>query len=642
METRLLLNNGTEVDLGVFHGMKQFEPFGLDAENECLWQKGTQIPLPPKPFAVLRYLVEHPGRLITHDELLEALWPETYVQPQVLRTYMLDLRKALGDDAREPRFIQTVPKRGFRFIAPVTDGTGQAQPQVERRSAIQSIQIVAPVAVVSSIVNRDAEMASLKAQFALAAGGQRQVVFVTGEPGIGKTALVDAFCDQAPATTARGQCVEGFAVKEEYYPFTEALRQVCASSQGDEACRALARMAPAWLACLGHESPGQSHAQAEAQAEGRERMPGDLCAALEELAAERPLMLIFEDLQWADDATLHLISALARRRGPAKLMLIATYRPQDATAENPLRGLKQDLRMRRLCTEIALEPLARAAVRDLVSRELHIDSKSGATAEELPKGLAAFVHRRSEGNPLFVIAILEHLMAEGHLVREARDGSARWIQTATEEEMEAGLPDGLAQMIELEIARLGPQEQRMLEAGALMNIAFPAWAVAAALEMDPAETEDACQELARRLYFVQAAGQDELPDGTRSTFYVFTHGLYREVLWRKQAEARRARRHVRIAEHLATLFAGREGNVASEMAVHYEAAGEWPRAVNALRSAARHAQERRASTEAVELLERALRLAENLRESDRNTAADAICGQLAEVREFLSLPLEAV
>src|SRR6202050_4109360 len=101
--------------------MKQFECFGLDTANQCLLRHGAPIDLPPKPFAVLRYLVENPGRLITHDELLDALWPETYVQPQVLRTYVLDLRKVLGDDAGKPRFIQTVHKRGFRFVTPVTE-----------------------------------------------------------------------------------------------------------------------------------------------------------------------------------------------------------------------------------------------------------------------------------------------------------------------------------------------------------------------------------------------------------------------------------------------------------------------------------------------------------------------------------------
>src|SRR6476660_6332872 len=108
--------------------MNQFGSFGLDTSNECLWREGVQIELAPKPFSVLRYLVENPGRLITHDELLDAVWPATYVQPQVLRTYMLELRKVLGDDASSPRFIQTIPKRGYRFVAAVRQ---DAQPAIE-------------------------------------------------------------------------------------------------------------------------------------------------------------------------------------------------------------------------------------------------------------------------------------------------------------------------------------------------------------------------------------------------------------------------------------------------------------------------------------------------------------------------------
>src|ERR1700734_3124264 len=101
--------------------MKQFAGFRLDTANEGLWSGATQTALPPRPFMVLRYLVENPGRLITHDELLDALWPETFVQPQVLHTYMLELRKTLGDDAGEPRFIEPMPKRGYRFMAEVRE-----------------------------------------------------------------------------------------------------------------------------------------------------------------------------------------------------------------------------------------------------------------------------------------------------------------------------------------------------------------------------------------------------------------------------------------------------------------------------------------------------------------------------------------
>jgi predicted ATPase len=476
------------------------------------------------------------------------------------------------------------------------------------------------------IVDREEEMASLKSQVELLADGQRRVVFVTGEAGIGKTALVDAFCQRLdsgsaalPVRLGRGQCVEGFGRKEEYYPVMEALSQICAQPEGETACGILARMAPAWLGALGRDSGNA------APSTGRERMPGDLCAALEELAAEGPLILVFEDLHWADESTLHLISALARRRAQAKLLVLATYRAQDVAAEHPLRALKQDLRLRRLCTEIALTPLPETAVSELVARELK--------QEALPKGLTGFVHRRSEGNPLFVIAILEHLIAQRYLVRKQHGGKNTWEQRVAFAEMEAGVPDGLAQMIELEMARLSESEQRLLEAGSLMNVAFPAWAVAAALETDAAEVEEACDGLARRLHFVDRAGQDELPDGTRTSFYVFAHELYREVLYGRQTEARRARRHIRIAKRLAELFAGREGNVAREIAMHYEAAGDWRLAVDALRAAAKHAAERHAHAEAAELLEHALRVAENLTGTVRDAAAQEIGNELNLARE---------
>jgi DNA-binding winged helix-turn-helix (wHTH) protein len=581
--------------------MKQFESFRLDTVNGCLWRDGTQIALPPKPFAVLCYLAEHPGRLITHDELLDALWPETFVQPQVLRTYMLELRKVLGDDAGQPRFIQTQPKRGYRFVAEVTErGAAERGAPCEVKPA--------------GFVNRSDELVRLRAEFEAMAGGQRRMVFITGDAGIGKTALVDAFCRQesfpAPAAVARGQCVPGVGGKEEYYPVMEALGQLCASADGDLVCRVLSRIAPAWLSRLGRPA---GTAAGDAQVPAQDRMPGDLCAALEELAASTPLIVVLEDLHWADDSTLNLISALARRRAPARLMVLGTYRPRSVAAGHPLRALKQDLRVRKLCEEIALAPLTRTSVQQLLSGELKQDV--------LPGGLSAFIHRHSEGNPLFAIAILEHLIAQGCLACDDKDGATAWDLRTPLEDAGTGVPDELAQMVELEIERLSPLEQSVLEAGSLTAVAFPAWAVAAALEKDAAEIEELCDELARRVHFVERAGQDELPGGGSSNFYVFGHGLYREVLYQRQAGSRRARGHERIAARLGELFAGREADVAREMATHYEAAGNWQRAATALNAAARHAELRKAHAEAAELREHAQRLAKNVSGGERKNRA---------------------
>jgi predicted ATPase len=583
MERELLPRADSVIEPEI-RGMNQFEQFRLDTVNGCLWRNGSQITLPPKPFAVLRYLVENPGRVISHDELLDALWPETFVQPQVLRTYMLELRKVLGDDADQPRFIQTLPKRGYRFVAPVSQYAGTASAAARKAEADGAL---------ADFVNRAKELDRLRAEFVHAAGGERRVIFVTGEAGIGKTALVDAFCRlqsvTAPPAVARGQCVPGLGAKEEYYPVMEALRQLCASADGNAACRALSRLAPAWLAQLGRPT----EAMQPALTVPRQPMPGDLCAALEEIASAKPLILILEDLHWADDATLNLISAMARRRAKAQLMVVVTCRLRTVAAEYMLKTIKQELLIGRLCKEIALAPLNRLAVIQLISRELRQDG--------LPEELGVFVHQHSEGNPLFAIAMIEHLVAQRFLLCVDQEGTPRWQLSLPLAGSDAGVPGELVQMVELEIERLSPDEQSALEAGSLMSVAFPAWAVAAALGKDAIELEELCDALARRVHFLERAGHDELPDGNRSAFYVFTHGLYREVLYQRQAAARRAERHVRIAERLGELFKGREANVAREMAAQFEAAGHWDRAAAALRAAADRAGLRQAHAEAAEL-----------------------------------------
>jgi len=107
--------------------MKQFPPFRLDTVNQCLWRlrdsgDDERILLTPKAFAVLRYLVEHAGRLVTQDELLDVAWPETRAQPEVLKGQILAIRSALGDRPKNPIFIETLPRRGYRFIAAVSEG----------------------------------------------------------------------------------------------------------------------------------------------------------------------------------------------------------------------------------------------------------------------------------------------------------------------------------------------------------------------------------------------------------------------------------------------------------------------------------------------------------------------------------------
>ncbi len=576
--------------------LKQFGTFTLDTLNECLWRAGARIALPPKPFAVLRYLVEHPGRLVSHDELLDALWPETYVQPQILRTYMLDLRKVLEDDARNPRFIQSLPKRGYCFVASVTDG---ATPAIGSSSETPNV------------IGRDAELASLYAAMQQAAGGARQIVFINGEGGIGKSALIEAFRTRIEssqqAAAALGQCVPGFAGKQEYYPLADAFRCGSDASQATDLCRILHEHAA---------RPAGTDADADAAASP---VPSELCSALEDLARDKLLLLILEDLEWSDDSTLAVLSAMARRRGPAKLMIVATVAPRTGSKAGAITRLMHDLCLRRLCLQINLGRLPKSSVAHLIRARL------GQSA--LPDGLHEFVHVQSEGNPRFVLAILEHLITEKLLARIDNDHAPRW-ELQSPLELDAATPGELARTIELEIEHLSAEEQQLLEAGSLATVAFPAWMVAAALGQDVASTEEACDALARRVSFVKRAGEDELPDGTRSSFYVFAHAMFREVLYQRQSAARRAERHARVAQRLRAIFYGRDELIAREAAAHYEAAGDWTNAIAMLRLAARRALEMKAGSEAADLHQHIMRLSGYATHNGVRSVPTDVCDEL--------------
>lgn len=585
--------------------MKQFESFELDTSNECLWREGVQIALAAKAFSVLRYLVENPGRLITHDELLDVLWPTTYVQPQVLRTYILELRKVLGDDAKNPKFIQTIPKRGYSFAARVKE-------KADTDSASANVPgIPTPALRSTELVGRDEETFRLQQLAQLAASGHRQVVFITGEAGIGKTTLINAFREllniTAPqACVACGHCVEGLSEKDQYYPVFEAFGHYFAlTDQEREPAAGFARLRTL------------------------QNRAGELCEAIEELAQEKVLVFIVEDIQWAHESTLELIAALARRSTAANLLVIATYRPLDRSTKSYLRSIKQDLVVRHLCTELALEPLSKQALKLLLCHRLH--------QEELPTGLDSFIYKRSAGNPRLVLSLLDYMIAERVLVRaDAKNESSRWEQFTSIAEIEMSVPNELATLIEAEIDRLGPMQQKVLEAGSLMNIVFPVWAVAAVLEEDSEHVEQLCDDLERRTGLVRRAGHDDLPDGTRSDFYTFSHEFYREVLYQRQTTGRRAKGHIRIAERLSALFSGREANVMREIATQYEAAGKWQQTLYALRAGARDSHERHAYQESIQLLEHALRVAENIGSPERSVLVKEITGELNSTLEMIA------
>ena len=351
---------------------------------------------------------------------------------------------------------------------------------------------------IGRLVGRERPLGELRDSLGRALRGQRQIVFITGEPGIGKTTLADEFQRQVTELPglriARGQCVEGYGGKEAYYPMLQALRELCHGPVGESVLQILAAEAPTWLVQFpALVKPEQREMlQREILGATRERMLREIGDLLETITADSPLLLIFEDLQWADHSTVDLISALARRRARAKLLLIVTKRPMDMVPEHPLKVLRQDLLLHQLCREITLEALGEAEVAEYLSAE-----SSGVT---LPEGLAELLYRHSEGNPLFMVAALDHMTERGFLSRE----NGRWKLEVALDEIALEVPQKLRRMIEAQIDGLTPERQRVLETASVAGMVFSSAVCATAANLDPETFEELCEDLSRRHRIVRS------------------------------------------------------------------------------------------------------------------------------------------
>jgi predicted ATPase len=616
--------------------MKDFPPFRLDTVNECLWRRNhggeEQIRLTPKAFAVLRYLVGHAGRLVTQDELLNAVWPGSCVQPEVLKSQILDIRRCLGDNPKEPRFIETLPRRGYQFIASFQEASAESERDHEHLRR--------------QLVGRNAALTQLSEGLQRALGNEPQIIFVTGDAGIGKTALVDEFQCRISANVrmARAQCMQGYAGVEAYYPMLEALGQLCLGPEGNTVRSVLARQAPTWLVQFPAFMRQEQRALLEREIRGatRERMLREICDALVTIASDTPLLLVFEDLHRADHSTVDLISALARRRCSAKLMVIGTYLPADlAFSDHPLYALTRDLLIHQLCHEIALAPLNQFEVAEYLA--------GGPAGAAIPEGLAGLIHRYTEGNPLFMVTVLEHLTERNVISRE----SGRLTLAVPLEAIELRAPESLRQMIEVQIGGLSEEEHRVLEVGSIAGDVFSTVVGATAANIGVEKFESLCEGLSRRHRMVRAADILEFPGGTVSERYEFVHPMIREVLYQRQSVGRRAKLHRLIGEQLEALYTPNIDEAASELAHHSEQGRDWLRAIKFLQLAADAAARRFGPVQGARILEHALELVSKLPDADRASheisileKSATICSasldsRAAETHQFANRPVSA-
>ncbi len=585
-----------------------FEPFRVDVADERLWRGEDVVRLTNKAFCVLRHLVEHPAKLVTKDELMNAVWPDTNVSEAAMTVCIRELRQALEDDAQAPQFIETVRGRGYRFVAKVTFADRPSAQREPGAAAYPAPGFVprtplSPVIHPAPLVGREIELARLHQWFDNALEGMRRIGFIVGEAGIGKTTLVDAFMTQVERKGAlwigHGQCVDQYGAGEAYLPLLEALGRMCRGPEGEKLLALLRRQSPSWLLqmpALLSETERVTLQRVESGTTPA-RMLRELAEAVEQITAERPLLLVLEDLHWSDASTLAWLSYVARRPEKARLLVLGTYRPVEAiVAAHPLRTLTHELRGRGQCEELLLDYLSEDAVAAYLAGR--------CPGREIPAGLAHMLHQRTDGNPLFLVTLVNTLVREGKLL----EGTAGWELPEGLEAMAVDVPDSLRQLIELHLDQVRPEDQTILETGSVAGAEFSAAAVAAGVELEAESVEARCEAMARRALFVQVLGSEAWPDGTVAARYRFLHALHQEVLYNRIPAGQRIRWHRQIGNRLEAGHGGKAREIASELAEHFVRGRDAPRAVQYLLHAGENARQRSAYQEAIAHLTRGIEM----------------------------------
>jgi DNA-binding winged helix-turn-helix (wHTH) protein len=499
-----------------------FDRFELDEANASLTCDGQAVPLAPRPFELLCALARTPRVLITKNELLDRVWGHRFVSEAVLRTAVSDLRSALGEDPRRARFIETVSRRGYRFIGTLAN---DRPPPAAHPGA-------GPPAL-SSIVGRSDALDRLRTAWQHACTGSRQIVWVAGEAGVGKTTLIERFVGEVGEMhCAHGQCLDQYGAKESFHPVLDALTAMC--RRDSELAGLVATVAPSWLAQLpwlggtaerrgGHDEPGG----------GRACVLREMGELLDRCTGERPLLLVTEDLHWSDPATVQLIDYLARRRSPAKLLWLASFRLTEVIAgDHPLSAVRRELGLHGLATEIVLDAFSEKEVAEYLATR----APALAADEDFVRAL----HHRTDGLPLFVADLIDEWLTKGGFA-VAGGSPARSLLATT------GIPDALCGIVDRYVAQLTADQRSALEVASVCGPEFRLSTVAKVLGREVGALAASWAELTHGKRWLREAPSNR-PADADEPLYTFRHTLYCEVVQKRMGRLARAELQRKVAD----------------------------------------------------------------------------------------------
>jgi len=487
--------------------MKHFLAYRFDERERTLWRGTEEIRLTRKASAILQCLIEGAGRVVTHEAILSTVWPGTHVQADNIKVLVHEVRAALQDDPRDPRFIRSEPGRGYTFIAPVLDAP-LLQPD-SRDSAISSI-----------FVNHHEDLARLSATLTDPSRTDCRVVLVEGERGMGKTALCDAFMKMArevpSARICYGQSVAHAGKAEPYQPVADALHHL--SRQSPMTMPALfSQHAPTWLDRLPPWIADAAPPADEALYEPT-RMLREISTLLEAMAADVTTVIVLDDLQWADLETVELLRGLARRHAPLRTMILATYSPFATTVTAAaLRSLATELRATSPTPPMTLGPLEETHVR------IYLAERFGGGPIE---ALSRMVHRLSGGNPLVMVSTMDALVTAGTIVVEG-DG---WRLRHSPRTIERSLPSSVLDLMLWRFDQLEAEDRVVLESAAAVGSEF------CAADVAKASGTESSIPIARRLEtlcergLISRRGRRANPAPAADSVYRFDHPLHAQML----------------------------------------------------------------------------------------------------------------
>jgi DNA-binding winged helix-turn-helix (wHTH) protein len=480
----------------------EFDDFRIDSGQFLLTKAGQSSSITPTVFRILLALLERAGQVVTKEDLITYVWPDSFVEEGNLNRNVSTLRKALGERPSDHRYIETIPKTGYRFIAPVKMTAYQPPVGAPRNG---------DAAATLPIVGRDLEKQQLRKAFDLARDGRGGLVSITGDIGMGKTALIDVFLQDLLKDTqtfylARSRSSESLIEAEPFMPWIEAL-----SGMAKEPSLAdiMQKEAPTWYREITHTGSGVAR-----------RMKRELLDFCGQISALHPLVIVIDDFQFSDNGSVDLLSFLATRLESIRTLVIVCYRHVDMKiANHPFLRVRSDLLSRGVCTEIPLAFLDRNDIK----QHIELQALDAEFAPDFPD----FLQAKTEGNPLFLREFLRH--------RESRS-------------------EVLQNLFEARLHRLDDTHRQLLLTASVQGREFDSAVLATSMQMSPEDVEENLHELHETHGWINRIREEQLADGKYTVRYRFVYAFCQEACYASLAPSRKASLNTSTAEAFLTYY----------------------------------------------------------------------------------------